>query len=98
MARRPSKVFSEDIRNLNLAGRPHEIEISWFGGRPIAYMPPETFPRETLEQIARALVDRGWSQGVRYAEVRVEQVIDQAPDGPQLLTRMCAELRYGSAR
>lgn len=92
---RPSRVHTEDIQNLDLTGRPAEIEISWFANRPIAFMPPDTFPRETLNEIARALVDRGWNQGLRNAEVRVMSAIEQGPQGPYLITVMKARLGYG---
>ncbi len=88
------RVAFEDILNLNLDGRPAEIDILFFGGRPVAYIPPDHFSRQILNDIARALVDRGWSRGLRDAEVRVESYMEQTPVGPCLLTQMKAALRY----
>ena len=88
------RITTEDISGLNVAGRPQELEITSFGNRPIINLSPSAFPRSVLDDIARAIVDKGWASGVRSCEVSVGV---SAVNGRNV-TKMKARLTYAKAR
>jgi hypothetical protein len=92
------RVCSESLENLpDLALKPAEIEISLVGNHPVSEIPASAIPRYFLNDIARALVDRGWRYGVRGADVRVSREYHRARDGrPVGATRVKARLTYAA--
>ena len=88
MSVKPIRVLSEDVSGVDLSQHPAEIDITTFARRPVSEIPPSSFARDTLDDIARAIVDQGWRWGVRWAEVTVSR----NPKG----TRMKAKLSYGA--
>lgn len=68
------RVTSEDLQDLpDLSVHPAEIPIATFCGKEIADLAPDAIHRETLNDIARAIVDRGWRYGVRACEITIHR-------------------------
>lgn len=86
---KPMRVTSEDIYGLDLTNHPRELEITSFVDLPVAQIPPARFPRETLADIERAIIDRGYRLGVRKCHITVERIAGKHPT-----TRMKALLEY----
>jgi hypothetical protein len=67
-------VTSEDIEDLpDLSAHPTEIPIGTFCGKEIADLATDAIHRDTLNDIARGIVDRGWRYGVRGCEITVRR-------------------------
>jgi hypothetical protein len=89
------RVVSEDLENLSFDNRPAEIPITTFCGREIADLAPDAIHRDTLNDIARAIVDRGWHYGVRACEITVRREYHTTQGQRRGRTRMIAKVTYG---
>jgi hypothetical protein len=89
------RVLSEDLENLpDLSSHPAEIPITTYMGREIADLAPDAIHRETLNDIARAIVDRGFPYGVRQCEITVRRSYVTQNGRRVGRTRMIARLTY----
>ena len=89
-------VLTEDLENLpDFSSHPAEIPITQFCGREIADLAPDAIHRETLNDIARALVDHGWKAGARSAEVLMRRDYRTVNGRRMGVTRMVGRITYG---
>ena len=84
------RITSEDIFGMDLSTHPREIEITSFVDLPVAQIAPARFPRETIADIERAIVDRGYRYGARKCRITVERVLS----AKRPTTRMKASIEY----
>ena len=87
---KPMRVTSEDLYGMDFTSRPREIEITSFVDLPVAQIAPARFPRETIADIERAIVDRGYRYGARKCRITVERVLS----AKRPTTRMKASIEY----
>ena len=91
---RRTRVASEDLDGLSFDAHPAEIPITTFMGREIADLAPDAIHRETLNDIARAIVDRGWRYGVRTCEITVHRDYRTVNGRRTGRTRMTGKVTY----
>lgn len=89
------RVTTEDVTGLSFDGHPAEVEIGSFGARPVSDLAPDAIPREILNDIARAIVDRGFRHGVRTCEVQLTRSYRTVNGRRVGATRMVGRLTYG---
>ena len=65
------RITTEDISGADFSRHPAEMEITTFGARAVSDLAVNVIPRESLNDIARAIVDQGWRYGVRSAEIHM---------------------------
>jgi hypothetical protein len=92
--RRVPRITSEDLTGCDFTGSPAEIPIITYMGREIADLAPDCFHQETLNDIARAIIDHGWRSGVRACEIQVRRDYRTIAGRRVGRTRMVGRLTY----
>jgi len=95
MAIKLRRITSEDLSGCDFTGSPAEIPITTYMGREIADLAPDYFHQETLNDIARAIIDRGWRSGVRACEIQVRRDYRTVNGRRVGKTRMVGRITYG---